>query len=108
MEMNMDRPNEDRFETVENKLAEIRKLSLGTPLLAKEIWKDKLAQKQEWSELIKTIEEAEEAFVDSSLTDRLERCENILDVIYKRTRGIFALLEYILKDNQKTKYLSGK
>jgi hypothetical protein len=103
MEMNMDRPNEDRFETVENKLIEIRKLSLGTLLLAKEIWKDKLAQKQEGSELIETIEEAEEAFVDSSLTDRFERCENILDVIYKRTRGIFALLEYILKDNQKTK-----
>ncbi len=108
MEMNMDRPNENRFETVENRLTEIRKLSLGTLLLAKEIWKDKLAQKQEWSELIKTIEEAEEAFVDSSLADRFERCENILDVIYKRTRGIFALLEYILKDNQKTKYLSGK
>ncbi len=99
----MDRPNEERFETLENRLTEIRKLSLGTLLLAKEIWKDKLAQKEEGSELIKTIEEAEEAFVDSSLTNRFERCENILDVIYERTRGIFALLEYILKDNQKTK-----
>jgi len=106
--MNIDKPNEERFETLENRLTEIRKLSLGTLLLAKEIWKDKLAQKQEGAELIKTIEKAEEAFVDSSLADRFGRCENILDVIYKRTRGMFALLEYILKDNQKTKELSGK
>lgn len=103
MKINTNKSNEGKFEKLENRLTELRKLSLGTLLLAKEIWKDKLSQKQEGAELIKTIEEAEEAFVDSSLTDRFERCGNILDVIYERTRGIFALLEYILKDNQKTK-----
>ena len=92
--------DEDRFEELENKLTEIRKLSLGTLLLAKEIWKDKL--KQEGPEVMRAIEEAEEAFVDSSLTDRFEKFENILDVIDKRVKGLFLLLETILKDQQKT------
>ena len=92
--------DEDRFEDLENKLTEIRKLSLGTLLLAKEIWKDKL--KKEGAEVVKAVEEAEEAFVDSSLTDRFEKLENILDVISKRVKGLFLLLEEILKDQQKT------
>lgn len=94
--------DEDKLERLENKLTEIRKLSLGTLLLAKELWKDKLKQKGDGSEVVKAIEEAEEFFVDSSLTDRLERCENILDVIDKRVKGLFLLLETILKDQQET------
>ncbi|GAN31817.1 MAG: hypothetical protein UZ01_03157 [Candidatus Brocadia sinica] len=43
--MYTNKTNEDRFEELENKLTEIRKLSLGTLLLAKELWKDKLKQK---------------------------------------------------------------
>lgn len=39
--------DEERFERLENKLTEIRKLSLGTLLLAKEVGKDKLKQKGE-------------------------------------------------------------
>jgi len=100
--MNTNVNDEDKFDNLEDKLTEIRKLSLGTLLLAKEIWKDKLKQKPEGSEVIKAIEEAEEAFVESSLIDRFERCENILDVINKRVRGLFLLLEDILKDQQKT------
>lgn len=50
---------------------------------------------------MKAIEEAEDAFVDSSLTDRFERCENILNVIDKRVRGLFLLLEDMLKNQQK-------
>ncbi len=94
--------DEDKLERLENKLTEIRKLSLGTLLLAKELWKDKLKQIGEGSEVVKAVEEAEEVFVDSSLTDRLERCENILDVIDKRVKGLFLLLETILKDQQET------
>lgn len=43
--MYTNKTNEDRFEELENKLTEIRKLSLVTLLLAKELWKDKLKQK---------------------------------------------------------------
>lgn len=43
--MYTNKTNEDRSEELENKLTEIRKLSLGTLLLAKELWKDKLKQK---------------------------------------------------------------
>ncbi|MCF6155580.1 MAG: hypothetical protein E3K36_10075 [Candidatus Brocadia sp.] len=100
--MYTDMPDEDRLERLENKLTEIRKLSLGILLLAKEIGKDKLKQKEEVTEVIKAIEEAEEAFVDSSLTDRFERCENILDVIDKRVKGLFLILEATLKNQQKT------
>lgn len=100
--MYTDIPDEDKLERLENKLTEIRKLLLGTLLLAKELWKDKLKQKEEVSEVMKAIEEAEEVFVDSSLTDRFERLENILDVIEKRVKGLFLLLETILKDQQKT------
>lgn len=52
---------EDRFKRLEDKLVEIRKLSLGTLLLAKELWKDELRQKGEGSELIKAIDGGEEA-----------------------------------------------
>lgn len=93
--------DENRFEELENKLTEIRKLSLGTLLLAKEIWKDELKQKEEGSEVIKAIEEAEEAFVDGSLTDRFEKIEDILSVINKRVKGLFLLLEDMLKNQQK-------
>ena len=99
--MNTNITNEDQFQKLEGTLTEIRKSSLGTLLLAKEIWRDKLKQKQEGSEVLKAIEEAEEAFVDNSLTDRFERWENVLDVINKRVRGLFLLLEDILKDQQK-------
>ena len=42
---------------------EIRKKLLGALILGKVIWKDELVQKQEGIEILKTIEEAEEAFV---------------------------------------------
>lgn len=99
--MYTDIPDGERLERLENKLTEIRKLSLGTLLLAKEIWKDKLKQKEEVSEVMKAIEEAEEAFVDGSLTDRFEKLENILDVISKRVKGLFLLLEDMLKNQEK-------
>lgn len=36
--------NEDRLKRLKNKFIETRKLSLGTLLLVKEIWKDKLKE----------------------------------------------------------------
>jgi len=94
--------NEGKFINLENKAAEIRKILLGTLLFAKDIWRDELEQRQEGIEVIKAIEEAEEAFTNSSLTDRFEKLENILVVIHKRARAIYGLMEYISK-NRKTK-----
>lgn len=92
--------NEAKLDRIENKLTEIRKLSMGILLLLKEIWKDEL--KKEVSEVIDTIEKAEDSFINSSLTDRFERFENCLDVIDKRMKGIFLLVEDILKNKQKS------
>jgi hypothetical protein len=87
--------NEDRFKEIENKASEIRKILLGSILLAKSVWEDELEQTEEGIEIIKTIEEAEEAFITSSLTESLEKLEDVIDVIQKRTKGIYALIEYI-------------
>lgn len=92
--------NEVKLEEIENKLTEIRKLSMGILLLLKEIWKDDL--KKDASEVIYIIEKAEDSFINSSLTDRFERFENCLDVIGKRMRGIFLLVEDMLKNKQKS------
>ena len=89
--------SEDRLIRCENKATEIRKLLLGALLLAKGIWKDDLEEKPAGLEVLRAIEEAEEDFMNSSLTDRFEKLENLLDVISKRTKGIFLLMEYISK-----------
>lgn len=74
-------------------ISEIRKLLFGAILLTKEIWKDKRKQKDEETEILKDIEEVEETFVDSCLTDRLDKMENIIHVIHKRAKVLFLLLE---------------
>jgi hypothetical protein len=89
--------NDDRFKEIENKATEIRKILLEALLLAKDIWKDELEQNQEGIEVIKTMEQAEEAFINSSLTDSLEKLEDVIDVIHKRAKGIYTLMEYVSK-----------
>ena len=88
---------EDRLIRFENKATEIRKLLLGALLLAKGVWKDELEHEPAGLEVLRAIEETEEDFMNSSLTDRFEKLEDLLDVISKRTRGIFLLIEYISK-----------
>ncbi len=90
-------PSEDRLIQGENKAMEIRKILLGSLLLAKGVWRDDLEQKPAGLEVLRAIEEAEEDFMDSSLTDRFEKLEDLLDVILKRAKGIFLLMEYISK-----------
>lgn len=68
-----DMSNEDEFIILKNKATEIRKILFGALLLAKDIWKDELEKTQEGFEIIETIEKAEEAFVNSSLTYRKVR-----------------------------------
>ena len=92
-----DMSEEDRLTRCENKAAEIRKLLLGTLLIAKDMYKDDLRQKPAGLEVLQAIGEAEEDFVNSSLTDRFERFEDTLDVTLKRAKGIFLLMEYISK-----------
>lgn len=92
--------SEDRLIRFENKATEIRKQLLGALLLAKGVWKDDLEQKPAGLEVLRAIEEAEEDFMNSSLTDRFEKLEDLLDVISKRAKGIFLLMEYISKGKQ--------
>ena len=98
-----DSNNEDSFARLENKAQEIRKRLLGALLLAKNICKDELVQRPGGIEIIETIEKAEETFVNNSLTDPIERLEDILNVIHSRVNGIFELLEYISKIGQQNK-----
>jgi hypothetical protein len=93
-------PDEERLLRLEDKATEIRKLLLGTLLLAKDLWKKDLEREPAGLEVLQTIEDAEEDFVDSSLTDRFEIFEDLLDLILKRGKGIFLLMEYVSKDRQ--------
>lgn len=97
-----DMANNDEFIILTNKATEIRKILFGALLLAKDIWKDELEKTPEGFEIIETIEKAEEAFVNSSLTSQNEKLDNILNVIHARVNGIFMLLEYISKNKEKT------
>ncbi len=89
--------DEERLLRLENKATEIRKLLLGALLMAKGIWKDNLEGNHEGLEVVRAIEEAEEDFINSSLTDRSEKLEDLLDIILKRAKGIFLLVEYVSK-----------
>jgi hypothetical protein len=89
--------DEDRFIRLEHKCTEIRKMLMGTLLLAKDVYKDELLKSREGEEVIRIVEEAEEAFVDAKLTNRFARLENVLDVVHKRTKGLYALTEYLTK-----------
>ncbi len=90
-------PDEERLWRLENKATEIRKLLLGALLMAKDIWKDDLERERAGLEVLRRVEEAEEDFVDNSLTDRLEILEDLLDVISRRAKGIFLLTEHFSK-----------
>jgi len=89
--------DEDKFIRLEHKCTEIRKTLMGTLLLAKDLYKDELLKSREGEEVIRVLEEAEEAFVDTSLTNRFSRLENVLNVIQKRAQGQYMLMEYLLK-----------
>ncbi len=89
--------SEESFVILENKAGEIRKKLLGVLLLAKDIWKDELLQQPGGIEIARAIEKAEETFVNGSLTDPIERLEDIINVIHSRVNCIFELLGYISK-----------
>jgi hypothetical protein len=95
-----DTPEEERLARCEDKAVEIRKLLLGTLLLAKDMWKESLEVETAGMEVLGFIREAEEDFPDSAPADRVEKLEDLLDVILKRANAIFLLMEYISKNTQ--------
>jgi len=89
--------DEERFNRLEKRAAEIRKMLLGVLLMAKDVWKDRLCLKEEGREIIGAMEKAEESFTKGSQPDRLKRLEHALDVIHERVKSIFDLMSYISK-----------
>jgi len=87
--------DEDSFIRLGNNCSEIRKTLMGVLLLAKALYKDEFLKSREGEEVIRALEEAEDAFLDSSLTNRFARLENVLDVIQKRVQGLYTLMEFL-------------
>ncbi len=85
----------DRFLFLEVKAEQIRKMMLGSLLLAKDAWKDALLLTPEGQGVLKTVEEAEDAFMDPTLTDPLEKLDDVLSLINRRARAVFVLLDYL-------------
>lgn len=95
MEDSPDVLDEEKLEELVGTATEVRRLLLGILLLGKEMWKEALEQTEEGEEITEVLKGAEEAFVDSSIPDPLEKLENTLSVIHGRTRAVFMLLDYI-------------
>lgn len=89
--------DEERLIRLERISVEIRKTLMGTLLLAKDLYENELLKSREGKEVMGILEEAEDAFGETSLTNRLARLENVLDVIYKRSKGLYALTEHLVK-----------
>ncbi len=85
----------DRFQFLEIKAEQIRKMLLGSLLLAKDAWKDALLRTPEGLRVLKTVDEAAEEFIDTSLTDPVEKLDNVLGVINKRARAVVVVLDYL-------------
>jgi hypothetical protein len=89
--------HDERLMFLENKTAQIRKLLLGSLLLAKNAWKDELLRTPQGLDVMKTIEEAEEEFIDPSITDPVAKLDDVLGVINKRARAVVVLMDYIVQ-----------
>jgi hypothetical protein len=91
---------DDRFMILENKAAQIRKLLFGSLLLAKDTWKDELLSSPKGLEIMRTMEEAEEEFIDTTLTDPVGRLDRALSVINTRARAFVMLIDYLAQHKQ--------
>jgi hypothetical protein len=91
---------DDRFMFLEIKATQIRKLLLGSLLLAKDLWKDELLRTPEGLDVMRAVEEAEEEFIDPSITNNVEKLDNILGVINKRARAFVVLIDYLAQQKQ--------
>ncbi len=90
-----DTTHDDRFMFLEIKAEQIRKMLLGSLLLAKDTWKDVLLGTPEGLRVLKTIDEAAEEFIDPSLTDPVAKLDDVLGVINRRARAVVVVLDYL-------------
>ena len=95
-----DTMHDDRFMFLEIKAEQIRKMLLGSLLLAKDAWKDALQRTPEGLRVLKTVEEAAEEFIDPSLSDPVEKLDNVLGVINKRARAVVVVLDYLAQQKE--------
>ncbi len=91
---------DNRFMVLETKATQIRKLLLGSLLLAKDSWKEELSGTQEGVRVLQLIEAAAEDFIDLSIIDPVEKLDNVLTVINRRARAIVVVLDYIAHKKQ--------
>ena len=91
---------DEMFMFLEIKAAQIRKLLLGSLLLAKNSWMDKLLLNPQGLVVIKTIEDAEEESSDPSIADPVARLDSVLTVINRRARALVELIDYITRHRQ--------
>ena len=89
-----------RFMVLDTKATQIRKLLLGSLLLAKDSWKEELSGTQEGVSVLQLIEAAAEDFIDPLITDPVEKLDNVLTVINRRARAIVVVLDYIAHKKQ--------
>ena len=95
MEDQFNGTGDDLFMILENKAAQIRKLLFGSLLLAKDTWKDELLGSPQGLEVMQAMEEAEEEFIDTTLTDPVERLDRALSVINTRARAFVTAIDYL-------------
>ena len=95
-----DTMHDDRFMFLEIKAEQIRKMLLGSLLLAKDAWKDALLGTPEGLRVLKTVEDAAEEFIDLSITDPVAKLDNVLGVINKRARALVVLLDYLAQHKE--------
>ncbi len=91
---------DNRFMVLETEAMQIRKLLFGSLLLAKDSWKEELSGTQEGVRVLQLIEAAAEDFIDLSITDPVEKLDNVLTVINRRARAIVVVLDYIAHKKQ--------
>jgi len=90
-----DEMQDDRFMLLEVKATQIRKMLLGSLLLAKDAWKDALFGTPEGLRVLETLEEAEDDFIDQSISDPVAKLDNVLGVINRRARAIVVVLDFL-------------
>ncbi len=95
-----DKTHDDQFLLLEIKAEQIRKMLMGSLLLAKDMWKDALHKTPEGLRVLKTIEEAAEEFMDPSVTDPIAKLDNVLGVINKRARAVVVVLDYLAQHEE--------
>jgi hypothetical protein len=89
--------HEDRFMLLEVKATQIRKMLLGSLLLAKDAWKEALLGTPEGLRVLKAVEEAEDDFIGPPAADPIAKLDDVLGVINRRARALFVVLEFLAR-----------